>query len=90
VAAGEQEPTAALLDQTARQPAQQEELARIRVANLGVAKEDPTVALRHFCFEPFFFGSRVFVLFFIFIFQVKILFLCNFFFQLIWRRNFLR
>jgi hypothetical protein len=48
MAASEEEPTATLLDQTARQPAQQEEFARIRVADLGVAKEDPTIALRHF------------------------------------------
>jgi hypothetical protein len=45
MAASEEEPTATLLDQTARQPAQQEEFARIRVADLGVAKEDPTIAL---------------------------------------------
>ena len=48
MAASEEEPTATLLDQTARQPAQQEEFARIRVADLGVAKEDPKIALRHF------------------------------------------
>ena len=48
VAAGEEESAAALLDQAARQPTEQEELARIRVADLGVPEEDPTVALRHF------------------------------------------
>lgn len=51
VATGEEESTAALLDQAARQPAQQEELARVRVADLGVAEEDATVALRHFIIQ---------------------------------------
>ena len=43
VATGEQETAAALLDEAARQPAEQEELARVRVADLGIAKENATV-----------------------------------------------
>lgn len=65
MAASKQETSAALLDQSARQPAQQEEFARIRVADLGVTKEDPTIVLRHFlCFFVFFFFISKSVFFF--------------------------
>lgn len=53
VAAGEEEPAAALLDESASEPAEEEELAGVRVADLGIPKEDPPVVVRHFCFANF-------------------------------------
>ena len=44
MAAGEQESTATLLDESSREPAEEEKFARIRVADLRVAEENAPVA----------------------------------------------
>jgi len=48
MAASEEKSAAALLDETSREPAEKEEFAGIRVADLGVPEKDPPIALRHF------------------------------------------
>ena len=58
-----QEATATLLDESSRQPAEEKELARIRVANLGIAKEDAPVASCVCChFVLFRFVGRIYVI----------------------------
>lgn len=48
MAASEEKSAATLLDETSREPAEQEEFAGIRVADLGVPEKYPPVVLRHF------------------------------------------
>ena len=59
-----QEATTTLLDESTGEPTEEEELARIRVANLGIAKEDASVAscVCHFCIVLFSFRPSRYVI----------------------------